>query len=168
MIIPTSDYLAHGGKGSGRYPLGSGERPYQHTLNVMRSKRKSYHKDYAKEIPRSIGKDFTSYKAFFRPKKYHGESGGLYRRSAMYEKTWQDERTKQTKKVFEKRKDYFNAKANYYADRYSKDSKKYKKMKKKVDRRIESLTLSGAYAYKDKKGKTHVRYNRVVPVYYNY
>ena len=67
--IPTSDWLAHGGPGSGRYPLGSGERPYQHRLGgklaeyeAKEAKAKSWKKsikygDKAFEVRDKIFKD---------------------------------------------------------------------------------------------------------------
>lgn len=36
-------YLYHGGIGSGRYPLGSGERPYQHRGGFFKKARKQQH-----------------------------------------------------------------------------------------------------------------------------
>lgn len=65
MQYPYYYYLAHGGPGSGRYPAGSGERPWQHRSG-MRIQRRSLKKltkfeRKAQRVQADIDKRFNKY-----------------------------------------------------------------------------------------------------------
>lgn len=69
--IPTEDYLSHGGKGSGRYPLGSGLRPYQHSGLIRLS---DHYKHKAEKYENKNKRNAESQKAQYKSAKYRDKA----------------------------------------------------------------------------------------------